>query len=138
MSAVLDCGHLTPIVGHGIGSGYAILPNESRVCYECAADIDKRYAASMTKDSPPLFAYVQTWPCRGFYDSRNRIKVVTWAGVELGSGWQTNLRHDGWNNPVRYVRATIGEREFYGRHYPDSGDYVRLRPIKGDCGADHR
>ena len=126
----LDCGHPKSTTD-GIGTGYARLPDNTRICYACAADLDKRYAASMTKDDAPLVAYVQEWPALGFYDSRNRIKVVTWAGVELGWGWQTNLGRDGWNNPVRYVRVTIGGREFYGRHYPDSGDYVRLRPRKG-------
>lgn len=126
----LDCGH-TKSTTDGLGTGYARLPDNTRICYACAADLDKRYAASMTKGDAPLVAYVQEWPALGFYDSRNRIKVITWAGIELGWGWQTNLRHDGWNNPVRYVSVTIGERGFYGRHYPDSGNYVRLRPRKG-------
>ena len=127
---MLDCGH-SKSATDGIGTGYASLPDKTRVCYACAADLDKRYAASMTKDDAPLVVYVQEWPALGFYDSRNRVRVITWAGVELGWGRQTNLRHDGWNNPVRYVSVTIGGREFYGRHYPDSGDYVRLRPRKG-------
>ena len=126
----LDCGHPKPITD-GIGAGYARLPDKTRICYACAADLDKRYAASMTKDDAPLVAYVQKRPALGFYDARNQINVITWAGVELGSGWQTDLRHDGWNNPVRYVSVTIEGREFYGRHYPNSGDYVRLRPRKG-------
>ena len=90
----LDCGHPKSITD-GIGTGYASLPDETRICYACAADLDKRYAASMTKDDAPLVAYVQEWPALGFYDSRNRIKVITWAGIELGWGWQTNLRRDG-------------------------------------------
>lgn len=127
----LDCGHF-PTMNVGMGTGSALTHDNRTVCYSCAAAIDREYAGSMEPADPPLFAYLKPWPSPdGFRDASNRIKVVTWAGIELGHGFLTDPTWDSFGHRVQYVTCTIDGRGFYGRHYPDSGDYVRLRPNKG-------
>ena len=120
----LDCGHRAEPTHLGFDTGYATEADTGRkVCYSCAADVDRAYAASMTKDSAPLCAYVQD-------QGGSRIDVVTWPGIKLGWGFKTGPQYDSFGNRVQYVRVTIDGRGFYGRHYPDAGDYIRLRPLK--------
>lgn len=125
----LDCGHPATIVGHGIGTGYAVESDTGRkVCYHCAADVDREYAATMTPSSPALFAYLNNGQR---IDSTERFDVVTWAGVKLGHAYAGPSQRDGFGNKVRYLDAFIDGRKFHGRTYPDSGNYTRLRPFKG-------
>lgn len=128
MATLLDCGH-PPTPDAGSGTGYAVDNEGKRHCYQCAADMDREYARSMKPADPPLFAYLRPWPSsEGF---RNLTKIITWPGIELGYGFETNPKQDSFGHLVQYVQATIGGRRFFGRHYPNSGDYVRLRPYKG-------
>ena len=128
---VLYCGH-APTPDAGPGTGYATDSKGRKHCYQCVYAMDRSFAASMKPTDPPLFAYLKPWPSPdGFRDSRNRIKIITWPGIELGHGFMTDPARDAFGHRVQYVTCTIDGREFHGRHYPDSGDYVRLRPRKG-------
>lgn len=124
----LDCRHPATIVGHGISTGYAVESGTGRkICYECAANIDREYAANMVPSGPALFAYLSNGQRIG---STDRFDVVTWAGVKLGYAYAGPANRDGFNNKVRYLDAYINGRKFHGRTYPDSGNYARLRPFK--------
>lgn len=118
---ICDCGHWsTP---DGLAAGYARGQDDDKtMCYQCAANVDLEYARTMTPADPPLFAYVK--PLSG-----QVVAITTWPGLVIGRGYATPVTH-GLGGPRQYVVATIGERKFHGRHYPDAGDYVRLRPYK--------
>lgn len=116
----LDCGH-PPTPTDGLGTGRAYLDGKT-ICYGCAADHDRETLAAGT----PTLAYVKPWPGTA-YDAQNRVKIITWAGVELGWGWVAR----GDRYATRYhVNATIGGRKYWGWTPANSGDYVTLRAYK--------
>jgi hypothetical protein len=120
-----DCGHT--VTAEGIGTGYATDPiTDRRICYDCAAQVDREYAKTMKPSDPPLFAYIRKAPV---YPSDTRIEITNWPGRKLGYGYM-GPRQDVLGGPMQSVSAIIEGREFHGRHYPDAGDYVRLRPYK--------
>ena len=124
-----DCGH-PPTATDGIGTGYARDPITDRtLCYECAAQVDREYAKSMKVGDPALVVYIRPMP-KHFPSDTNRIEIITWPGVKLGYGFMGEPKPTARGGRVQYVSAVIEGREFYGRHYPEAGDYARLRPHK--------
>ena len=117
---MLDCGHMsTP---NGFAAGWATKPDDTRICYECAANEDRARVRALDD----LFAYVQL---RAKTCGSQRIAIITWPGIELGLGHMGPPRHV-LGGRVQFVEATIEGVHMHGRHYPDAGDYVRLRPYK--------
>jgi len=119
---MLNCGHMsTPTQ---IWPGYARIEGGYLICANCAADIDREEA----KAGRRVFAYVGP---DGIHVNRGRrVAIVTWAGVEIGSAIASRVTYDSRNNKIRYVQAVVAGVRMYGRHYPDAGDYIRLRPNK--------
>lgn len=119
---LLDCNHMsTPTQ---IWPGYATTQDERRICANCAADMEREDV----KAGKDLFAYVGK--DLNFVNLSRRVDITTWAGVKLGSGIASREERDALGNKIRYVTATIEGVRMYGRHYPDAGDYIRLRPNK--------
>jgi hypothetical protein len=113
---LLDCGHLsTP---DGLAAGYASKTDDTRICYECAADEDR----ARVRDGQDLWAYVR------LLDGR-KVEIITWPGIVLGTGHlgtPTLMR----GGRCRFFSGTVAGVQMHGRHYPDAGQYIRLRPYK--------
>lgn len=134
MAEKLDCGHMsTP---DGFAAGYATDPvTDKRMCYECAATVDRQHVARMTRTSDVLFAYIVNRQPQLHRDGVQLVNITTWPGVVLGSGTMNGKAHrDGFGNPRQYVLVKVTDDsgfklEMWGWHYPESGNYIRLRPF---------
>lgn len=124
-STPLDCGHVptppTAFYGNGIPTtpGYAVRPDDSRVCYACAdADQLARAADPATR---VLYAYVTS-------DGRT---VSTWTGGELARvvahGYSPRAA---FGHGLNYwtVRTADGRRWHGSNAGP--GMLIRLRPYR--------
>ena len=129
---VCDCGH-PPTQTAGIGTGYARDSHGKSMCYDCAAEAERREFRLAKFGDPPMFAYVHDYtlknPGVSPLDSR-KVEITSWPGSVLGRGYITARTHGGFGAPMHTVVATIEGRTWHGRYYPQAGDYVRLRLYK--------
>lgn len=115
-----DCEKLLVKPENSMATGYAVLPNGSKICYPCA---DKRQVEEMKDRSAPFVAYIST-------DSKS---VTTWTGGFLGRiTWSNSTA----NPRGIYSRETVAinvidahGKKWHGRG-PGSGMCVRLFPSK--------
>ena len=122
IETLLDCGHL-PTADSGIGTGYAVTPEETKICYACA---DAAQVADVADPAITMFLG---------YVTQNTI--TTWTGGMLG--WVTRRmegerRYSSLGMPMRWVSYDVGTpdgRRWYGRHNIESGNAVVLRVRKG-------
>lgn len=110
---ILDCGHER--IPAGISPGYAILPDNRRICLNCADDME----VEELKTADRYFAYL----------SSDNQTVTTWSGRKLGS-----VTHYHYSRPAKrcYVRVTdVHGVRWYGSGPLETGTYVRLHRVKG-------
>ena len=113
------CG--AEFVPSGCSTGYAIRPDDTRICYACA---DKEQRAELLDRSKPFCAYVS---CDG-----NRI--TTWTGGELmriTRSHEMRLTRQSFTHgkTIRTIRAIdVHGNRWFGRGNP--GISIRLRPCK--------
>ena len=120
---VCDCGHAaTP---DRFTPGYAVDADGRTVCYSCAAAWDLGRLAALKPGDPPVLVYIKGTTPRPH--SRAAIRLVTWAGVQLGAGHV--YRGDKEDTQMR-VTARIDGRFFWGRTPTFSGNYTQLRPYR--------
>lgn len=120
-----DCGHApTP---DSLSTGYATDRTGRHICYACAADADRAYAATMTRDDTPLMAFVTPWPGPAGTHSERRVSIITWPGVKLGHGFKARTLP---GNARAFVEAWIDGRHMWGWTPTENGSYVALRPYK--------
>jgi len=118
---LLDCGHL-PTADSGIGTGYAVRLDDTKICYACA---DAAQVAEVEDSATTLFLG---------YVTENTI--TTWTGGVLG--WvvrrmEGERRYSSLGMPMRWVSYDVGTydgRRWYGRHNIESGDALVLRVRK--------
>ncbi len=120
----LDCGH--PATPRGIAAGYATDPVTDRTaCYACTADIIRAQFRALET----VTIYVQPWPGeREYHDARNRVQFTTWDGTVLGWGFGSIVGR--WDTR-RHYSGTIEGVRVHGWGPTQSGNYVTLRPYKG-------
>lgn len=113
---MLDCGHMsTP---SGLASGYARKLDNTTLCYECAAELDRE----TVREGGDLWAYVRKLDYR-------EIEIITWPGIVLGHG-RIGAPTPMLGGRCQFAVVTIEGVRMHGRHYPNAGDYIHLRPYK--------
>jgi|SRR6185295_4534833 len=121
---ILNCGHAaTPTE---TTAGYAVTADDRRICYTCAADMDRERA----RQGLPVYAYLKAVPSNAA-GKPIRYYVQTWAGVELGTALATSTYpvRSAFGSEMICVRATIEGHAFYGRGLGD-GMCITLRASK--------
>lgn len=120
---VVDCGHhaTEPTAFHQNGvpldSGYAVLPDDTRVCYDCADRLQRE--DMLVKD--------EVWG----YLSGDGKKFTTWTGGELARVTEEGAARTGWHGKeITYIRAVSPDgRRWYGKN-GGRGMALRLKAAK--------
>lgn len=116
-----DCGHESEPADFAVG--YARNQDGTTLCYECAAEVDRK----RVREGGDLWAYVRRPDYR-------RVEIITWPGVQLGTGY-CSAPTPMLGGRCHFVVATIEGVRMHGRHYPNAGDYIHLRPYKNQPAA---
>lgn len=105
----------------GCATGYATLPNGTRICYDCANKIE---IEDLKDRSKPIVAYV------GKDNS-----ITTWTGKKLMTitrAWPCQLtRQSVWHSKKSYM--SIHAVDIHGGHWTGRGSEgiaIKLRPVK--------
>lgn len=117
------CDAALPIfpAGHCGGSGYAIMPDGSRICYICA---DKAQRDSLKNRDKGIAAYL------------SGDKITTWAGGELmrvTHSRSCKLTRQSYTHDRNLYRS-IHAIDCHGGHWSGRGSdgiAIKLRPVKG-------
>lgn len=132
---VLDCGHLSlpPDPSIGGASGYAVRPDQTRICYACADESERE----ALKTSDKIFAYLSdavTEPKHG--TTIRPSEITTWTGGHLMSIVSIVWRRVGFCDVTgrRPMSAFITARDVHGAVWigrsPGHGMYARMRRAK--------
>ncbi len=114
------CKAVKPVQTNG-GTGYAVIPDGSLICYDCA---DVREKQELKDRSRPFLAYV----------SSDGNHITTWTGGVLARITQSNpcqLTRQSWTHGKSYssIRCTdVHGGNWFGRGSP--GICIKLRPCK--------
>jgi len=118
-----DCKHEIAAPAAGTcAAGYAVLPDDSRICYACA---DKRQVAELLDRSKPFVGYV---------GSGNTI--TTWTGGKLMTitrAWPCELTRQSFTHSAKGY-TSIHAVDVHGGHWAGRGSEgiaIKLRPVKG-------
>jgi hypothetical protein len=120
-STCTDCGADLPKhpPGYCGGSGYAITPENRRICYACA---DKRQVADLLDRSKPFCAYLST----------SGLTITTWTGGKL----MTVTRETDWRifGSRHSVGSCVSAVDVHGKRWHGRGAgrgmAINLRPSK--------
>lgn len=116
-----DCALLIPPpLPHATGTGYAILPDERKICYACA---DNRQREEL-KDRKPFVAYV----------AGHGKTITTWTGGVLALITRsTTCRLTRQSFIHGKTIQCIHARDIHGGHWTGRGNpglAIKLRPVK--------
>lgn len=107
--------------GYCGGSGYAIAPDNRKICHPCA---DKEQIESLKDRSKPVVAYV----------GKGDV-ITTWTGGKLMTitrAWPCQLtRRSNWHDAKSYL--SIHAVDVHGGHWAGRGSEgvaIKLRPVK--------
>ncbi len=125
------CGSVFPIHEKGYcgGTGYAVTPDGTRICYACA---DKAQIEALKDRSKPFCAYVSLVS----KDSWLGYKITTWTGGELmrvTSARPCTLTRQSYTHDGRGYMS-IHAVDVHGGHWAGRGSEgiaIKLRPVKG-------
>ena len=115
-----DCG--ATFKSDGFGTGYAVLHDDTRVCYACA---DKRQIAELKDRSKPFCAYVG-----------KDNAITTWTGGKLMTiirAWPCQLTRQSYAHSAKGY-LSIHAVDVHGGHWAGRGSEgvaIKLRPVKG-------
>lgn len=112
VTTILDCGH-APTPDSGIGTGSAIRPDGTRICYPCADDEQQAHVAD--PETRRVVAYT----------SMDGRKVTTWTGGTL-----MRIVHRTDNGRQSWIRARAHDGSlWFGQGPSGLGMYVSLKRV---------
>jgi len=118
------CGHVFIYPPADCGaSGYAVIPDGTRICYACA---EKREIDGLKDRSKPFVAYV----------AMDGIHITTWTGgklMKIVSARKCKLTRQSFTHSANSY-ASIRAKDLHGNLWHGRGSTgiaIKLRPMKG-------
>lgn len=120
----LECGHEPIPISPGFDVGYGTF-NDLTYCYPCCSELER---LSMMEHGAAFLYW--TKPINYKMEDSDKGTLVDWPGTEIAKVTELAIRKHNMVGTVIYLWFDFDGHVWLGKHYPQSGEYVRCKRLK--------